>query len=363
MQVEELSKAYQTKTDEELLQLATHAGQLTPEAQTALMSELARRRIDSSEYLKRHGEKSDRFEEPKAREMSASDSRGIGGFVEELLGVYRAHFWLFIKLVVPSVVVGYIAVQTGRNEARDIARHLPRGFSMLGHQTEILEIWLANLAGYLVSWIAFSFSFGAICSAVRQISRGLVPTVQDSFAEVRDRRGSFLQLSLLLFLLLLLLLGVALLVSTGLLWLVHQRQLHLSRFVIQAVSFGSVGLALLVLSRFGLAIPALVLDDCRVGQAVFRSDELTEGKWLVLAVLLAKSLVGGYVAGMCPFWLASFILGHASSPSWLPWTLIAASIAGVAVVEPTMFIGFALLYSTGVGTLATLESTVSRQPA
>jgi hypothetical protein len=60
---------------------------------------------------------------------------------------------------------------------------------------------------------------------------------------------------------------------------------------------------LLVFSRFGLAVPALVLDDRSVSQAMFRSDELTEGKWLILAILLVKSLIGGYVAGMIPFWL------------------------------------------------------------
>ncbi len=91
-------------------------------------------------------------------------------------------------------------------------------------------------------------------------------------------------------------------------------------------------------------MPALILDDCRVGKAMFRSDELTQGEWLTLAVLLGKSLIGGYLVGMCPFWLASFIPATSHLPSWFPWTLAIASIAGVTVVEPTMFIGFALLY-------------------
>jgi hypothetical protein len=49
------------------------------------------------------------------------------------------------------------------------------------------------------------------------------------------------------------------------------------------------------------------LDNYRVSQALFRSDELTQGKWLTLAILLAKSLIGGYIAGMFPFWLAGWI--------------------------------------------------------
>jgi hypothetical protein len=124
-------------------------------------------------------------------------------------------------------------------------------------------------------------------------------------------------------------------------WIFHQRHAHPSFFIIRVVSFLFAGLALLVLSRFGLALPAVILDNCRVGQAMFRSDELTEGKWLILAILLAKSLVGGYVAGMFPFWLAGWIWAYVRLPLRY---LTVASIAAVTVVEPFMFIGFALLY-------------------
>ena len=135
-----------------------------------------------------------------------------------------------------------------------------------------------------------------------------------------------------------------LLLGSGLFWILHQLQVRPSRLAILVVSNALVGSALLVLSRFALAIPAVILDDCRVGQAMFRSEEVTQGKWLTLAALLAKSIVGGYVAAMCPFWLISLIRVTAPLPSWFPWILTVASIIGVTVVEPTMFVGFALLY-------------------
>ncbi|HEY4840344.1 MAG TPA: hypothetical protein VIH78_00145 [Terriglobales bacterium] len=74
---------------------------------------------------------------------------------------------------------------------------------------------------------------------------------------------------------------------------------------------------------------------------MFRSDELTEGKWVTLAVLLAKSLIGGYIVGMFPFWLAGWIWAYVRLPLRV---LTVASIAGVTVVEPFLFVGFALLY-------------------
>jgi hypothetical protein len=110
---------------------------------------------------------------------------------------------------------------------------------------------------------------------------------------VRERIGSLLRLSALLFFLALVAAAVASSLGVGLFWILHQRRMHPSIFTTQSVSFLRGGLTLLVLSRFGLALPALLLDNCRVGQAMFRSDELTEGKCLTLVVLLAKSLIGG----------------------------------------------------------------------
>ena len=309
MPTRDLASLYRTKTDEELLQLAMDAEQLTPEAHSALTSELAKRRIDGAEHLKVQPK---RCQKPRNAVQFLSQSPGVGEFVTEVLRVYHAQFWFFVRLIAPAVVVGYIAITMARNEGREIARQLPRGVGMLGHQAEILKIGLANFVGYVVSWTAFSFSFGAICSGVCQIEAGVVPSVPDSLAAVRQRMGSFLRLSLLLFFLLFVAEAVAGLLGAGALWVLHQRLLHLSGFTIRAVSFGFASVALLLFSRFGLAIPALILDDCGFGHAMFLSDELTEGKWLTLAVLLIKSVIGGYIAGMLPFWLASWI--RASTP-------------------------------------------------
>ena len=343
MPIHDLAVAYQTKTDEELLHLADSPEELTPEAQSALKSELAKRRIDSTACLNAQeaNNQSKLGQHGVSGTLLLRESESVGEFVSEVLRVYHAHFWLFVRLIAPAVVVGYVAIVAGRQEGQRIARHLPRGFLFVGHETEIFEIWVAYFAGLLVSWMAFSFSFGAICSAVGQTSKGVVPSPSDCFAEVRERIGSFLRLSALLLFLALVAVAVANLLGITFFWILHQRRMHFSIFTTQSVSLLCVGLALLVLSRFGLALPALILGNCRVGQAMFRSDELTEGKWVTLAILLAKSLIGGYIAGMLPFWLAGWIWAYVQ----VPWQfLTVASIAAVTVVEPFMFVGFALLY-------------------
>ena len=316
MPIHDLAVAYQTKTDEELLQLVGSPEQLTPEAYVALRGELAKRQIGSAAHLNAEEENGQKkFSQPRTSGTQLlPESQSVGEFVTEVLRFYQGHFWLFVKLIAPAVIVGYVAVVMGRNEGQEIARRLPRGLELLGHQTEILEIWFANFVGYFVSWMAFCFSFGAICSAVGQITAGTVPASSDCFADVRGRVGSFLRLSTLLFSLALVAVAGAGLLDGAVFWIFHQRQAHPGFFIIRLVSFLFAGLALLVLSRFGLALPALILDNCRVGQSMFRSDELTEGKWLILAILLAKSLVGGYVAGMAPFWLAGLIRAYVQLP-------------------------------------------------
>jgi hypothetical protein len=51
MDIQNLTEEYQSKTDEELLRLAMHTDQLTPEADVALKNELAKRRINDKDRL------------------------------------------------------------------------------------------------------------------------------------------------------------------------------------------------------------------------------------------------------------------------------------------------------------------------
>jgi hypothetical protein len=347
MQIQDFLKVYQAKSDDELLQLAAVPEHLTSEALIALQSELSRRRIsiaESSGLSKKdqHWHAGDRI--TSGENLRSRERQGVPDFVAEVLRTYHNHFWLFFKITAPAVVISTFAILMGRNEGREIVRHLPQGFELLANRIELVEIVLINFSAYLLSWIAFSVSFAAICAVMRQISAGSVPSVQNSLMDVRERLAAFLRLSLLLFVLMLVAEAISVLLSSGVFWVLRHGHVRPTHLLIAVVSYGVVALALLVLSRFALAIPAVILDDCKVGQAMFRSDELTEGKWLTLAVLLAKSLIGGYVAALCPFWLASVIHVTTPLPSWFPWILTVASIIGVTVVEPTMFVGFALLY-------------------
>ncbi len=339
MHVERLAKIYEAKTDEELLELAGQATDLTPEAYTALRSEMARRRIDVLPLVVEVMKQSTIPQSKGA--LLRAEMTGVAEFVAEAIAVYHRQFWLFVRLVAPAVAIGWFTVVMGRNESREIARHIPRGINAFTY----VEMALANLAGLFGSWTVFSFSFAGICVAVQKLATGFVPSIGECFIPVRSRLGPLLRLSSLLFVFLLIAEAAALVfLGFGILWVLWRLPFHVSKLMFSLIYFACFGLGLLVLSRFSLAIPALILDNCTVGKSIFRSDEYTERKWLILAALLVKSVIGGYIAAMLPFWMASSILGNILVPWWFNWVLTAASIAAASVVEPTMFIGFTLLY-------------------
>lgn len=349
MQTEDFLKAYQSKTDEELIQLAAVPEQLTSEARLALHGELSRRSISIRDIPEVSQPNADRHDVRRAaasgkRQTSDVQDRGVVDFVAEVLKTYHSHFWLFFKINAPAVIISTIAVIAARNEIREISRPLLRDLNLAAHRTEILEMQILIYSSWILSWIAFSFVFGATCIAVEECAAGFTASAWRSFLNIRERLAPFLGLSLLLCVLVAVTGGASALLATGVFSVLHQWRVHPNGLLIRAVYFGLAGLALLVVSRLFLAVPAVILDDCRVGQALFRSDKLTQGEWLTLAALLAKSLIGGYIAGMCPFWLASLIPFSAPPPGWFRWILTLASMIGVTVVEPTMFVGFALFY-------------------
>jgi hypothetical protein len=343
MDLQRFAITYLAKTDEELLALATQPAQLTPEARLALASEMAKRRIVDGGlgHIK---------EVSANRELSVDSRRSetphisAGKFLEEVLILYHRRRWFFMKIVFPAVVISYLSVMLGRHLARPFMNELYTHIGTGQFNSLLVEVWIIVNASYVVSWLAYCVSFGVICAAVDQYYAGFEMSITDSFSEVRKRLGVCLQISLLLLFLLAGVVAAGNFASTWIFRLLQHYSVRLTYLATTAVFYIPTTIGLLGLTRFGLAIPAVVVDDLRSGQAIFRSDALTQGKWAILASLLAKAIVGGYVAGALPFWLARWTLGSHVAP-WLYWLLVVLSLAAVALVEPVMFIGFGLLYA------------------
>ena len=272
MQTQDFFKVYQGKSDEELIQLAAAPEHLTSEARLALQSELSRRQINNakdSPVPQNSSHWHDTGHVNLSERLQQGERQAVGDFIKEALRAYHRHFWLFFKITAPAVIISTIAIITARNEGREIARQLPRGVELLAHRTEFLEILLANSSAWLVSWVAFSVAFGAICIAMEETAAGFTPSAWHSLVNVRERLGPFLRLSLLLLVLLLVAEAASGLLETGVFWVLHQWRVHPSNFLVSLVSYGVVSLALLVLSRFALSVPAVILDDYKVFRRCF----------------------------------------------------------------------------------------------
>jgi hypothetical protein len=102
MQIADFVKLYQSRTDEELIQLAVEQEQLTSEARLALQGELSKRAI----RIPHRSEVSHDVGPPNSAERLQTGNglhEGIGDFITEVLRTYHSHFWLFFKITAPAV--------------------------------------------------------------------------------------------------------------------------------------------------------------------------------------------------------------------------------------------------------------------
>jgi hypothetical protein len=185
MQVQDFVKVYQAKTDEELMQLAEAQEQLTSEARLALQGELTRRRIRFAENFstsQNRGHWLGAGHVIPAERLQESARQTVGDFVEEVLRAYHRHFWLFFKITAPAVIIGTIAFITGRDEAREIYRHLPRGLNCWRTEPRSLNFCLSDGPHMLSA--GWHFRFRLVLSAL---------PLKKSQPDIVHRRAFFLK--------------------------------------------------------------------------------------------------------------------------------------------------------------------------
>ena len=342
MPIQAIAETYRGKTDDELLLLADHPEQLTAEALAALTTELSSRRLSVSNAHNTPDNSPERYTNQAGRLDKPSTQLDVGPFIADVLRFYHANAWTFFKLSAPATLVTYLTITAAQNEARSIIRNVfPHTAAALSRPTLFLELGLVNLVKFLVVWLTTCLLFAATCSAVDHINSGLAPRFSDCFTETAHQLGRFIQLSALLLLLLVSFMAIALSLGLGLLSFAKLLHIHFQGFLLSWIGYGLAAAVMTVPARLNLAIPAVLLDDYPVGRSISLSHELTKGKLLILTALILKSLIGGYVGGMLPFWIRIWLWNLVPIPNWVA---VVASLALVAAVEPPMFIGFALLY-------------------
>jgi hypothetical protein len=155
MEIQDVARGYEFKSDEELLRLALAPDQLTPEAATALTFELSRRGLDGAEQLNSFREEEEQRNAPpyKHKPLFLAGLWGIGlkrfGKADRILlpktsrerfrtTIFAVLFWF------PFIPTGtYLAERHRRTGMTIFMRQLPLDWE------QILKVWIGAVASLL----------------------------------------------------------------------------------------------------------------------------------------------------------------------------------------------------------------------
>lgn len=260
-------------------------------------------------------------------------------FVRDVASLYHRNAWLFLKLLLPAALFGYLAVFLSTQKADDILRYIPRG-AILNHMSEVLESDAFRIGGLLLNWLLYCFAFSGIAVAVLKLVDGERAVAEECFGPVREELGAFFRLSLILALLLAIAFMAAGIVGVFL----YVKFMAHTKAVSILLGWTIVFLSCLAVTRFGLALPALVREHCGVSRSLARSVELTKGCWTILALLLLESVGGSYLIYQLVIKFVNTPLVHRFAPEELRWAAVVLSLLLGVLLQPHILIGFALLY-------------------
>jgi MFS family permease len=287
----------------------------------------------------------------------------LGELLDRTFSYYRQHFWLFMGIMaIPQVlnVALSLVIQAVPNaQPAPVAQENPT--DVLKHLAPVLLVSFAFLIVFvIVSLLIYAVALGATTHALSEVHLGRTATVSSAYRSLQGKMG---RLAGLVFAFLFIAFGVylgvalaAMAVGGILVFLVHSAapgpgMLFGVLVVLVTVVMFLAGLVIgiIVLLRYGVAIPALVLENVGVRQALRRSAFLTKGyKGHIFVIVLLMYLVTAVVAFVfqAPFFVASLLLGFKLGvmPLWLRLPYAVSAGAGGALAGPFLMIALALAY-------------------
>ena len=273
--------------------------------------------------------------------------------LDRAFGLYRRHLWLFIGIMaVPSVfaVAINLLIETMKyatGAAAPVAGDAPDSARAAAMMVLFGAGLLVITAAYL---IVYTVALGATTLAVSELYLGRSASVGEVYGRMRASGWRLMRLLLLsmlraggVFLGGTLLTGVI----AGVMAVVSGQPLFsvVLTFAGLAATFVLVGFMAI---RWGVAVPALVLEELGARASILRSIELTRGRrWRVLLLVVCATVITYAVMALFqgPFLLGAAMVGGETSTGFA-LTLAGTVLGAVAttLTAPIMIIGLALLY-------------------
>jgi len=274
---------------------------------------------------------------------------GFGELLDRTFSYYRSHFWVFVGIMaIPQIFLVAVALLTDAL-ARPVG---PVDVESLPARAQWLVL---GGAGLLIVAVAYAFAYtaalGATTFAISEIHLGRPAGIRSAYRSMRGRigrlfnvmgsvgirvLGSFILLSFAAGLV-----GASLRVATGPSTVVG--------LLVLSGLLAAGCLAVLLMLRYAVAVPALLLENVGARQAMSRSVELTKGyrsRIFMIGVLMVLVTSVATLIFKAPFSIAS-VAAAARNHQITPWLAYASDVAGGvsgALSGPFLMIGLALAY-------------------
>jgi len=289
---------------------------------------------------------------PDLRPLSFSE------LLDRTFTYYRRHFWLFLGIMaIPQVFI------VATNMCLDAIERLGAGAAAAGSGGPEGAAALGAMGGFVLGlilmvvlyWLLYSVALGATTFAISEAHLGRTPSARESY---RSMKGRIRRIVDLVFTVGFRVGGIAVVPFTAIVVLGVGIGAVAGNGVMAGIAIilaflGMIGgavAAVWMILRYGLCIPALLLEKLTVKEALRRSIFLTKGNLgRVFLVLLLMTLVAATVGGLvqAPFYIGVFIYaakGQAVPPLWLSLPMNLVGGLSYAVTSPLLMIGLALLY-------------------
>lgn len=268
----------------------------------------------------------------------------LAELLDRSFSTYKRHLWVFVGIMaLPALATTVYGVLVQIVSLR-ITPEVP--------PEQVFRYMLPLFAGALlfsgVYLVMYAFALGATTVAVAQLYKGLTPSVGAAYREIR-RHGWRLILLLIWVTLRLGGVWVGIVMLTGVLGAILALASPALSLLIFFAGMGvGVWFAAYLGVRYGVSVPAVVLENLPAGRALARSVNLTEdNRWRVFLLILCAVFVSYATTALLqgPFMIGAFLAGHGTGPA-IAMTIAGAVVGGVGTMfsGPIMIIGLAMIY-------------------
>jgi len=276
----------------------------------------------------------------------------LAELLDRSFSIYKRHLWLFVGIMTLPASVGLLYAVAMELFQFTVVR--PQVAATNGPPTPEQAFLVAApmVAGailfMIVYFVVYAFALGATTIAVAHVYKDQPITIGEAYRKVRRHGGRLILLMIFGGLRMLgIWLGLVVIAAVlgGLLALVSP----LLAPIVMVVGFVlAFVLACVLVIRYGVAVPAVVLEDLTAGGALKRSVNLTEDHRGRVFLLILCAVVITYATLLLfqgPFVFGAMLAGPGTSTA-LVLTLAGAVVGTIGGMfsGPIMIIGLAMIY-------------------